>query len=138
MIFIVAVTLFSWFIYIKGRDSKYAPAAALILISGVFIFSSRMHERYLFPVVALAVIAYIYLKDKRFILLAGGFSITVFVNTYYVLFNNNSGIEHFDPVLLVTAFVNIMLFGYLSVTVYKLTSSRKDIKAAETVDNFIE
>ncbi len=138
MIFIVAVTLFSWFIYIKGRDSKYAPAAALILISGVFIFSSRMHERYLFPVVALAIIAYIYLKDKRFILLAGGFSITVFANTYYVLFNSNSGIKQFDPVLMITAFVNIILFGYLSATVCKITSNKKDIKAAETVDNFIE
>lgn len=138
IIFIVAVTLFSWFIYIKGRDSKYSPAAALILISGVFIFSSRMHERYLFPVVALAVIAYIYLKDKQFIFLAGGFSITVFINTYYVLFNNNYGIKHYDPVLIITAFVNIMLFVYLMCAVYKLISNKKDIKAVENVDNFIE
>ena len=138
IIFIVAVTLFSWFIYVKGRDSKYAPAAALILISGVFIFSSRMHERYLFPVVALAVVAYIYLKDKRFILLTGGFSITVFVNTYYVLFNNSNGIKHYDPVLMITAFVNIMLFGYLAKTVYELISNKTGIGGLETVDNFIE
>lgn len=138
IIFIVAVTLFSWFIYVKGRDSKYAPAAALILISGVFIFSSRMHERYLFPVVALAVVAYIYLKDKRFILLTGGFSITVFINTYYVLFNNNNGIRQYDPVLMITAFLNIILFGYLSMIVYKLISQQKRYRAPETVDNFIE
>jgi Gpi18-like mannosyltransferase len=36
-----------------------------------------MHERYLFPVVALAVLAFIYWQDKRLWLLAGGFSLTV-------------------------------------------------------------
>lgn len=108
MIFIVLTTLFSWFIYIKGNNRKFAFAAALIQIAGVFTFSVGMHERYLFPAAALAVLAFIYLKDRRLLLLALGFSITIFSNTHAVLYNTN-----FSDAALFTSLANVLLFTYL-------------------------
>ncbi|HEY5525594.1 MAG TPA: hypothetical protein VIK26_09720, partial [Clostridium sp.] len=108
MIFIVLTTLFSWFIYIKGNNTKFAPVVALIQIAGVFTFSVGMHERYLFPAAALVILSFIYHKDKRLILLAIGYSITSYINTHVILFgiNNNS-------ITIITSLLNVILFGYL-------------------------
>lgn len=110
MIFIVAVTLLAWFLYHKGKSSLFASAAALLLITGVFNLSTRMHERYLFPAVALAILAFIYLKDKRLLLLSAGFSATVFLNTHYVLFKT-SGMNaySYSSSLIITSILNVLL-----------------------------
>ncbi|WP_407311338.1 hypothetical protein [Desulfosporosinus sp. SB140] len=125
-IFIVLTTLLAWFVFARGKGKDFVPATALILISGVFIFSTRMHERYLFPAVALAVLAWIYLKDKRIILLSAGFSITSFANTFYVLWQTNGGINQsalsFIPVVI--SALNVALFIYMLKTMYELSAKK--------------
>lgn len=115
MIAIVGVTLLTWYLYHKKQSPHFGPAAALLLMAGVFMFSARMHERYLFPVVALAALAFIYWQDKRLWLLAGGFSLTVYVNTHYVLYQTGLGghAVGFNLVLMLTSLFNIGLFAYL-------------------------
>lgn len=111
MIFIVATTLFSWFIYIKSNNRAFVPAIGLLQIAGVFTFSAGMHERYLFPAVALAILSFIYLKDRRFIILAIGFSLTSYINISTVLFNLNQ--SYFNTLLMITSSLNVLLVGYL-------------------------
>lgn len=111
MIFIILTTLIGWFIYIKGNDRRYVSAVALLQIAGVFTFSVGMHERYLFPAEALAILALIYLKDRRFFLLAIGFSITNYINISTVLFRTNTSI--FNNCLEITSIINILLVAYL-------------------------
>jgi Gpi18-like mannosyltransferase len=123
MFFIVLTTLISWFIYIKGNDVKYISAVALLQIAGVFTFSVGMHERYLFPAVALAVLAFIYIKDRRFFVLAIGFSITSYINIATVLFKTNTSI--FNILLIVTSFLNVVLVVYLIKVLFdKVTNSQ--------------
>jgi len=114
MIFIVLTTLLAWFIYIKGNSRVFASAAGLLLITGVFNLSTRMHERYLFPAVALSILAFIYLKDKRLLVLSAGFSTTVYLNTHFVLFKT-SGMNAvtYGPALVITSLLNVMLLIYL-------------------------
>lgn len=111
MIFIAATTLIGCYIYIKGKDSKYVSAIALFQITGVFTFSVGMHERYLFPAVALAVLAFICLQDIRIFLVAIGLSITSYINISTILFNLNTSI--FNTSLKVTSVLNILLAAYL-------------------------
>jgi Gpi18-like mannosyltransferase len=111
MLFIVITTLIGWFVYIKGNNRKYVSAIALLQIAGVFTFSVGMHERYLFPAVALAVLSYIYLKDKRFMILAIGFSITSYINISTILFNLKASI--FNNLMGITSILNIVLVAYL-------------------------
>lgn len=110
MMFIVLITAFSWLIYIKGHDAKFASMAALLQIAGVFTFSTSMHERYLFPAAALALLAFIYLKDKRILWLAAGFSLTIFINTDAVLYGTLSS----SIIMTVTALLNVIFFIYLA------------------------
>ncbi len=111
MMFIVAITLFSWFTYIKGNSRKFVSAIALLQIAGVFTFSAGMHERYLFPAVALSILAFIYLKDKRFFILSIGFSITSYINIFSLLFSVDASI--FNILLKATSLINVLLVAYL-------------------------
>ncbi|MEY8000414.1 hypothetical protein AB8U03_09450 [Clostridium sp. Mt-5] len=113
---IIAITVFSWIIYAKLKSRTLAFSCALIQISGVFTFSTGMHERYLFPAAALCILALIYLKDKRFLTLVLGYTITIYGNIYHILFgalgrmNSNSHSLITDGISL----LNIILFFYLA------------------------
>ncbi|WP_425803554.1 hypothetical protein ACHOLT_18205 [Desulfitobacterium sp. Sab5] len=130
LIFIVLISAFAWFLYIKGKDASYVAATAWLLIAGVFVLSTRMHERYLFPAVALGVLAFIYLKDKRFLLLTTGFSLTVYANTHYVLFETLKGINTvpFNSVLFLTSLLNVLVLGYLIKVIYDIAVKGRTIR----------
>lgn len=126
MIFIVLVTLLAWFLYIKGNSRVFASASALLLITGVFNLSTRMHERYLFPAIALSILAFIYLKDKRLLLLAAGFSATVYINTHFVLFKTGGmNSVPYSPVLIITSLLNVLLLVYLGKVLFDITVKKK-------------
>ncbi|UMY54677.1 MULTISPECIES: glycosyltransferase 87 family protein [Paenibacillus] len=132
MICIVLVTLFTWWMYIRSRKPQFAAAAALVLIAGVFTFASSMHERYLFPAAALAVLAYLYLRDRRFLWLAGGFSLTIFLNTFDIFYSSNSR-DQYGIILCVTSLLNVLLFGYLVKVVWDCSQSTT-IETAPSTD----
>ncbi|MCE5222085.1 MAG: glycosyltransferase 87 family protein [Clostridium sp.] len=111
MLFIIVTTLISWFVYIKNNNRNFVSAIALLQIAGIFTFSVGMHERYLFPAVALSILAFICLKDRRFFILSIGFSITSYINISSVLFNLNSAT--FNILLKITSFLNVLLVVYL-------------------------
>lgn len=115
MVFIFLITCLAWYLYIRKNSSLMAPPAALLLISGVFIFSGRMHERYLFPAVALALLAFIYCRDKRMLQVFAGFSLTSFVNTYLVLLETSRKINPAISVVIpqVMAILNLVIFACL-------------------------
>lgn len=123
---IVLVTILIFVIYIKGNNKKLAPAAALIEISGVFTFSTSMHERYLFPAVALSILAYIYIKDRRILALIIGFSITVFSNTYYVFLQSSRSGN--SPISIFISVLNILLFVYCTKILIDILRNRGGVK----------
>lgn len=125
MIFICLVTLYGWFIYIRGKNSAYVPAVALLLIAGVFTLAAGMHERYLFPAIALAILAFIYLQDKRLLILAGGFSLTVYINIHVVLFATIQGTHSipYNTSLITVSLLNILLLLYLGKVLLDLVNS---------------
>lgn len=133
MIFIVLVTLFAWFIYVRGKGTAFIPAAALLQIAGVFTLATGMHERYLFPAIALAILAFIYLRDNRLLILAGGFSLTVYMNIHKVLFATIQGIRSipYSAVLVTISLVNIWLLFYLGRVLLDLADSHSSSEARE-------
>ena len=126
IIFIAAVTTFSWFLLIKGNSRMFVPAIALLQIAGVFTLSTRMHERYLFPAIALSIISFIYLRDKRLLLLAAGFSTTTYINTHFVLYETSVGINaiSFGPTLILTSLLNILLLFSLAGVLFDVSAKK--------------
>lgn len=112
---IIAVTLFSWFSYAKIKRNDFAYLAAFLQITGVFTFSTGMHERYLFPALALCTIAAIYIKEKNFTLLCIGYTITIYFNIYAILFKESSMMTSSSSHSLLgdtISLLNLLLFIY--------------------------
>lgn len=130
MLFIVLTTLFTWIIYIRGRNAKYAALAALFQIAGVFTFSSSMHERYLFPAAALAVCAFAYLKDKRLMWLAVVFSFTGFANTFAVFYGATGRTGSLTNTLTMDAvsLLNIAAVVWLAVVMWQLSGKNRRVE----------
>lgn len=84
---IVVTVVLTLFLSLRNRKrpEKY-PFLAAFLIVCIFLFSVRMHERYLYPALALLLLAYLYLPSRLIALCYGGFSVMHFYNTANVLF----------------------------------------------------
>ena len=59
-----------------------------ILISTVFLFGVRMHERYLFPAIALILCAYILKPTKEMYISFVGYTIIQFISVKFWSINN--------------------------------------------------
>ena len=109
------IVIFS--IYLLFRNNTKANfyfVAALINIL-TFMFSVKMHERYMFPAIALLTAAYVYKRDKRLLLLNAFFSITLFLNcadVLYMVHNGNTKDLIRDSSLSISG-VNLLLTGFL-------------------------
>lgn len=86
-VIIVLIVLFAAFLFFKAKEnaSRYFTTAAFLIIS-MFLFSVRMHERYLFPALALLLFAYLLRPAKEIGLTYAAFSMLHFYNTAYILF----------------------------------------------------
>ncbi len=95
---------------------NYAFLSAFLLV-GIFVFSVRMHERYLYPAMLFFLLAYVFAPKRQLLLCYCGFSLLHFVNTAHVLFcYNPSDYSRDNPVILLTGagMVLMTLFLYHS------------------------
>ncbi len=109
---VIATVLCGFFMW-KGREKKHVvfPAAA-VLMSTVYIFSVKMHERYLFPALLFILLTYFFTKDRKFLWIFAGFSFVHYLNVAYVLYLNNAWIDSksFEIIALSAAHVAIYLW----------------------------
>lgn len=106
-IFIVLVTCFVWYLYIKSKEDFIPLLGALVIMTGVYMLSSRMHERYLLPALVIALVLFIYSKDKRILLLYGCFSLTLYESIDTGVF------RMLDLPIQFMSFINLVLFAWL-------------------------
>lgn len=130
MIFMAGSVIYGGYLYLRKKDTpRRVWIAALVLVTGVFVLGYRMHERYLYPAVALACFWAAGRKNKESAWLILPFSVTVFANTFQVLLNDalHDGYLHIDPanpVLRIGSLINCLLLVYL---VYVSLAKEKEI-----------
>lgn len=98
----------------EGGDKLFY--SALFLIFMVFMLSAKMHERYLFPALALAMFAFLFSKDRRLLHLFAGLSIVQYFNVHYVLKSaaiNQPHIAKHDGILLAVSFTSVLLLIWM-------------------------
>lgn len=116
----------------RGRDAVSSSFfLALVLIATVFLFVTKMHERYMFPALLLCAFAYIQTKDRRMLHLLFGFSVTQFVNVSYVLaFSHIDSHPTADGIAMLCAIANLGLFVYMLVTGYDVYVRGRTLEVA--------
>ncbi|NOU82600.1 phospholipid carrier-dependent glycosyltransferase [Paenibacillus sp. LMG 31459] len=113
---LVAVALAAYYSFnTKDRkDLSKSYFLGMVLITVVFVFGTKMHERYLYPVLLLSLFTFIESKDRRFLTLFLGFSLTQYINVGYTLAYLNTGSNPpTDGIVLVTAITTVVLALYL-------------------------
>lgn len=116
-LFIAAAVAAAVLFALRKRDGDVQERSyflAMVLIAVVFVGVTKMHERYLFPVMLLGLLAYVRSLDRRFLYVYLGFALTNFINIAYVLDYSkvSTNVPSNGIVLLVSA-ANIGLLLYL-------------------------
>ncbi len=131
LVLAVILVIFTGFLYLKGRHVSLPFIAGLLLNAGAFVLVSRMHERYMFPVIALVLLCFVHLKDRRLGLLFVSMTVLVFLNSHVVLSRVlNTGNPHIPPndfLLRAASLVNVLLFAGLVKVAYDMVIKGKII-----------
>lgn len=112
--FIIATVVASaWFCFKnKESESKYYITGAFIVFS-VYMLSVRMHERYMYPALALLLIAAAVKRNTKYIIAFAVVSLYHFLNAYHVLFYYDPNTyDYNNPVLYVISFIGVVVFIY--------------------------
>lgn len=106
----------------KDRESRYFSVAAF-LITTLFIFSIRMHERYIYPVMALLLITYLLSPVKEYLISFVALTVMHFYNIYYVLYHYDvSNYDRKAPLFVIVSAGTVItgVFLYYSLVRYQL------------------
>lgn len=110
----------------KREDRSFFIAAAIIAI--VFLLVTKMHERYMFPVILLSLMAYMQMKDRRMLHVFLGFSLTNFINISYVLaYSPQTSNVAADGVVLVCSIANLGLLLYMLYVGYDVYAKGRQV-----------
>ncbi len=120
----IAVAAFTLFVVHKryGVSGDYLVIfAAFMLFFSFFMLPTRIHERYMFPAMAMLALMFPMLKKTR--LLYGVLTGTLFVNQAYVLYHLNAAFPNApnltgDPVVLIVGAVNLLMLVYASLLLW--------------------
>jgi dolichyl-phosphate-mannose-protein mannosyltransferase len=115
--------LFSALIYFKAKDRRFLPLAGAVFLCGVFVLGVRMHERYMFPALALLLLAYVLYRDKRLLTIFILYSASHFVNVAMVLNHQHLLQEHFAVTFIFSA-VNLALLAWLTAASWDISAGR--------------
>jgi len=112
LILVGVVLILAAVIYFKSNHRSIPWFTAIFLNVGIFMTATRMHERYMFTIVALFIIAFIYSKDLITPILGALFTLTIYINTDYVftrqLVVGNTWIENGSPTTIFISILNLL------------------------------
>lgn len=123
-IILLTVLMFVWLITRKNvMESKWFWALGAFMLAGAVTVSTRTHERYMFPVIAMLIMCFIRLNDKRFLFVSIGYGLLNFINTAGLLFLYESAGVYFekdDAVFIIGSLLTVLLFIYQSYVTIQL------------------
>lgn len=116
----VIATVLSGIIVFRSKRKDVMFICPAILMGAVYIFSVKMHERYLFPILLFLLLTYIFTRDRRFLWIFGGFSLVHYINVAYVLHLDNSYLDPLSIQIVGLSAAHLLLFGYMMYVIYRV------------------
>ncbi len=118
LVLLIASLAFAAFLVWKGREEYSLWLGCFALMQGVFMLTTRMHERYQIAVLPFALVLYVLTRRTRWLALFGALSLVTFVNQFMLLIRNNTINDPtapwdalFNPVQTVFSLLNLALFA---------------------------
>ncbi len=116
IIAITLITVVSGLFYFRSNNPHKILIIALFISVSVFMFSTKMHERYMIPAILLFCLTYVFTIDRRLLYLIVGFTLTNTVNLGYTLALAHQGVYHLsadDTLLRICSVVNFALYIFM-------------------------
>lgn len=98
----------------RAQDSSFIWYVPVLLVAAVFVLSTKMHERYLLPVLPLALALFAITRDRWALWLFAGFSVTQLFNIADVLalsYQNCYYVPPDSPLLIAISAANVLLLA---------------------------
>ncbi len=111
-----ALFLFTTYKRFKEEGDAIVFFSASMLFFAFFMLPTRIHERYLFPVLSVLAISFLLYKKSR--IMYAALTATVLANAAYILYWLNTSYPNAspnltgDPVVLVVSVINLVMFLY--------------------------
>lgn len=149
MLFIVLIVTFSGYVFLNSKHPAKLLYISVFIPVSVFVLSSKMHERYMFPAVILSLLWYIFVREKRILFIFAILTSTVFINEDYVLQGALKQVYNISisGVVSIVALTNLCLLiyliiigiGYAKNTEYKeISEEEKDIITERKIEEVIK
>lgn len=131
-VFIVCTVILATLIHFRAKNnpSRYYFSGAFI-VSSMFMFSVRMHERYIFPAMILLLFAYVMRPKREMAYLFTALSAMAFLNMAHVEFVYD--LNNFNPLEPVTIWMSLGMLAtfaymvYVAVALYKGALSQQEL-----------
>ncbi len=127
-----------WFARKERAKEVVFPAAALLMFT-VYIFSVKMHERYVFPSMLFILLSYFYTKNKDYLFIFSGLSFFHFLNVAYVLYLDNSYVSPTSIQIILLSAGHVLVYIFFVAELYfdfvvgkKKTNKKKSSSQSET------
>lgn len=120
-IFLVVIVAYVTYIFFKSKhEGKYFFSGA-VLSFATFMLSTKMHDRYAFPTMALLLLAFVYGLDMKTYLLYSLSLLSQYFNTVWVLFIYEQDMNKYfkSPVITIASIINLAFFAYFIVVTQK-------------------
>ncbi|MEG2441815.1 MAG: glycosyltransferase family 39 protein [Acetivibrio sp.] len=120
---IFGILFLTTYFWMKGNQ-KQVPEKGRYFISGAFIiggmftFSVRMHERYLYPLLILLLMAYLYEEKREWLISYFIFSIAHWLNVYHVLTHPENVVGKRSFISVMSSLILLGGYVYFAYSVY--------------------
>ena len=138
LLFMAAVLALTVYLVWKGRKDVSLWLGCFVLMQGLFMLTTRMHERYQIAVLPFAAMLYLLTRRGRWLGIFASLSAVTFVNQFMLLIRNNTINDPaapwsplFEPVQSVMSVVNLALFAWSLYEAWRLAFSEPECKPAE-------
>lgn len=130
---LVIVLIVAFYIYLKKKNIKSEPVIiATIMMEILFLFNTKMHERYQLPVLVLTFLCLMIYKNKVSIIVFVSMSIITLLNQSMVIFHENyhgffTDIVPYEQFFISSLNFALLIFVIVSFFVYIKKSNQKQI-----------
>lgn len=121
-LFIALIAVYSLYLLLKSKNQSkyYFTGAALAFFT--YMLSTKMHDRYAFPAMALMLMAFVLTASPRNFIMYILITLSQFFNTAWVLFVYETDINKYyqSPVIVIASLINLAVLAYVACESYRM------------------
>ena len=115
---IAAITAYSLYLFLKSKNSAKYYFVGGVLAFFTYMLSTKMHDRYAFPVMILMLMAFVTTSSKKNYITYILVTLSQFFNTAWVLFVYEKDMNAYfkSPVIIVASIINLAILAFIFYT----------------------